>query len=84
MSLGLLEQEADNRCKKLRYKDYQLASRPSIIHRDDSVDTGLNVNIRCGLEEIDTVKGFGLQMEQRGVHAWWREAMGYTGRDDRS
>ena len=68
--------------KKLRYKDYQLASRPSSLKRDATVDAGSHVVERSGLHEIDTVKEFGVQMEQRGVHTWWREAMGYTGKDD--
>lgn len=36
-----------------------------------------------GLHESETVKDFGHQMEMRGIHAWWRRAMGYTGQSDR-
>ncbi|KAL9111621.1 MAG: hypothetical protein Q9227_003894 [Pyrenula ochraceoflavens] len=31
-----------------------------------------------GLEEIDTVKEFAAVMGQKGVHGWFRKAMGYT------
>jgi hypothetical protein len=39
--------------------------------------------IRTGFFETDTVKDFGRQMDDRGVYAWWRKAMGFTGHADR-
>lgn len=34
-----------------------------------------------GLYETDSVKDFGVRMEQRGVLSWWRRAMGYERAD---
>ena len=31
-----------------------------------------------GLEEVDTVKAFAAIMENKGVHGWFRKAMGYS------
>jgi hypothetical protein len=36
-----------------------------------------------GLFESETVRDFGSQMQQRGVYAWWRQGMGFTGSEDR-
>ncbi|KAK3115444.1 hypothetical protein LTR53_005196 [Teratosphaeriaceae sp. CCFEE 6253] len=70
-------QKLDSR-KKLRYKDYQLASRPAPIMLENSVDIPRDVSHGSGLHETDSVKDFGQQMASRGVYAWWRRGMGYT------
>ncbi|KAK3116344.1 hypothetical protein LTR53_003370 [Teratosphaeriaceae sp. CCFEE 6253] len=67
--------------KKLRYKDYQLASRPAPIMPENAADTPSGLTHHIGLHETDSVKDFGQQMADRGVHAWWRRGMGYTSQD---
>jgi len=67
--------------QNLRYKDYQLAARPAEVNRETEPST--EQSDKTGLHESDTVKDFGHQMQQRGVHAWWRQAMGFTGQADR-
>ena len=67
--------------QRLRYKDYQLASRPATVKREG--DCNADSPPRIGLFEIESVKAFGHKMQLLGVHAWWRRAMGYTGRDER-
>jgi hypothetical protein len=67
--------------QNLRYKDYQLVSRTAAVHRENTPD--VQQMKRIGLFESDTVKDFGGQMQQRGVYAWWRDAMGFTGSYDR-
>lgn len=71
---------ADAHQKNLRYKDYQLASRPAEVTRDS--DAAAPIFSASGLYETDSVKDFGRQMQDRGVHNWWRKAMGYAGQDD--
>ena len=67
--------------QNLRYKDYQLATRPDETHREhDSDDIHLKPP---GLYETDSVKDFGDQMQQRGVFAWWRRGMGYAKQPER-
>ncbi|PWY69458.1 hypothetical protein BO83DRAFT_73187 [Aspergillus eucalypticola CBS 122712] len=74
--------------RKLRYKDFQLATRPGPLHDENETDlhdqkqsphqTRMRV-IRAGVCEVETVKEFGILMEQRGVWKWWRKGMGYVG-----
>lgn len=66
--------------KNLRYKDYQLVARAAAVRRENTPDA--QQMKRTGLFESETVKDFGSQMQQRGVYAWWREAMGFTGSYD--
>ncbi|KAF2483647.1 hypothetical protein BDY17DRAFT_297774 [Neohortaea acidophila] len=56
--------------QRLRYKDYQLVAKP--------IEVEATGNATKGLFETDSVADFGRQMEERGVLAWWRKAMGYT------
>lgn len=61
--------------QRLRYKDFQLVKKPAqkVVERqveDEKVPYGK-------LEEMDTVKKFGAQMERLGVWNWWRVGMGY-------
>jgi hypothetical protein len=63
----------------LRYKDYQLAIRPAAV--ETSQDHPLEYG--TGLEEIASVKDFGLWMQKRGLLQWWRKGMGYTANEDR-
>jgi len=70
--------------KNLRYKDYQLASRPAEVRREDkAVDDDAGIVDLKGLHETDSVKDFGEQMQDRGVYGWWRKGMGYAGQEDR-
>ena len=69
--------------KRLRYKDYQLAVRPSPLVaetqlRDSSVPAISERSIPIGLHEVETVKDFGAVMRQRDVWSWWRKGMGYV------
>jgi len=69
--------------QKLRYKDYQLASRPAEVKRENSASNDVVEHIASGLHETESVKDFGLQMQARGVYSWWRKGMGYAGQDER-
>jgi hypothetical protein len=63
----------------LRYKDYHLAIRPAAL--ESSQDQPLDHD--TGLDEISSVKEFGLWMQKRGLLQWWRKGMGYTADEDR-
>jgi len=52
------------------------------VRRDEGfTDDAVAAVSAAGLEEVTSVKGFGEQMSARGVLGWWRESMGYGGRD---
>jgi len=68
--------------QNLRYKDYQLASRVAEVQRENAPDPQ-QMKQTTGLFESETVRDFGSQMQQRGVYAWWRQGMGFTGSEDR-
>ena len=61
--------------QRLRYKDYHLASRPSIASIE--VESKTPQSVETGLFETGSVKDFGIRMQQRGLLSWWRRAMGY-------
>ncbi|KAK9640870.1 hypothetical protein HCH54_008629 [Aspergillus fumigatus] len=73
--------------RNLRYKDFQLVSRPGAIIRDDQPGeskpdrrpqgTDIPTLPHVGLSEVESVKEFGSIMEQRGIWQWWRKGMGY-------
>ncbi|GIJ90823.1 hypothetical protein Asppvi_009786 [Aspergillus pseudoviridinutans] len=73
--------------RNLRYKDFQLVSRPGAVARDDqagdskldrrSQSSDIPTLPHVGLSEVESVKEFGSIMEQRGVRQWWRKGMGY-------
>ncbi|KAG9571150.1 hypothetical protein KCU71_g665, partial [Aureobasidium melanogenum] len=60
----------------LRYKDYQLVARPAAVQHENQPTK--ESQVRPGLYETDTVSDFGKQLQDRGVYAWWRKAMGYA------
>jgi hypothetical protein len=62
--------------QNLRYKDYQLVARPAIVELENQPTK--ESQVRPGLYETDTVSDFGRQLQDRGVYAWWRKAMGYA------
>ncbi|KAJ5129162.1 uncharacterized protein N7515_005201 [Penicillium bovifimosum] len=73
--------------RRLRYKDFQLVTRPGIVEedRDHKVDgdgqqkEGDGVlQLAVGLDEVESVKEFGGIMARRGVWNWWRRGMGYA------
>jgi hypothetical protein len=79
--------------KNLKYKDFQLASRPAsatggeeegsrgpagVKWKRDEKKNGRHQELGAGLEEVESVKEFGNLMEQRGVWQWWRRGMGYV------
>ncbi|KAK4891527.1 hypothetical protein LTR27_009857 [Elasticomyces elasticus] len=66
---------------KLRYKDYQLASRSAPVILENSGVQDVDVSGSRGLQETDSVSNFGQQMANRGVHSWWRRGMGYSQND---
>ncbi|KAL2869422.1 uncharacterized protein BJX67DRAFT_331051 [Aspergillus lucknowensis] len=79
-----------NVVRNLRYKDFQLVSRPAAAmveelekkEREKGVGKGSSareVDGGAGLSEVESVKDFGSVMEQRGVWQWWRKGMGYVG-----
>lgn len=63
----------------LRYKDYQLVTKPMSITRECSIDPVLLK--QNGLHESETVKNFGQAMRDRGVYSWWRKGMGYDNQE---
>ncbi|KAF7592390.1 hypothetical protein BBP40_000308 [Aspergillus hancockii] len=83
-----------NVVRNLRYKDFQLVSRPEVVADDcqcqNENEKQRNVvksngrgaknekDTKLGLEEVGTVKEFGSIMEERGVWRWWRKGMGYV------
>ncbi|KAL4993325.1 hypothetical protein BDV10DRAFT_27723 [Aspergillus recurvatus] len=75
--------------RNLRYKDFQLVSRPACAMVEEDGDQmeakGKNDGkgkgeafLSVGLEEVESVKEFGGLMAQRGVWQWWRKGMGYV------
>ncbi|SPO05405.1 uncharacterized protein DNG_08092 [Cephalotrichum gorgonifer] len=75
--------------RELRYKDFQLVSRPASMEgeRDGGAGTAKTRGRRggkengrrdAGLEEVESVKEFGSLMEKKGVLGWWRRGMGYV------
>ncbi|PWY65014.1 hypothetical protein BO94DRAFT_356535 [Aspergillus sclerotioniger CBS 115572] len=71
--------------RKLRYKDFQLATRPGPLHDENQpevrdqkqIPLSRKQDTRAGVSEVESVKEFGSLMEQRGVWKWWRKGMGY-------
>jgi hypothetical protein len=70
--------------RRLRYKDFQLVTRPGIVEEDaDQKQSDGNGHkkeggIPVGLDEVESVKEFGGIMARRGVWNWWRRGMGYA------
>ncbi|KAJ5112928.1 hypothetical protein N7456_001462 [Penicillium angulare] len=62
--------------RKLRYKDYQLVTRPGVLEAEG--DTEPLPSLEDGLSEVDSVKEFGELMSKRKVWNWWRKGMGYA------
>ena len=68
--------------QRLRYKDFQLVRKPAQKLHEETAGDVTDVKVPYGrLEEMDTVKEFGAQMERFGVWNWWRVGMGYQ-KDD--
>ena len=67
--------------QRLRYKDFQLVARPAVIERGAMHSSGSDH--KTGLYETESVKDFAMRMDDRGVLAWWKKAMGYTGSEGR-
>ena len=68
--------------QRLRYKDFQLVRKPAQKLDEETAGHVTDVKVPYGkLEEMDTVKEFGAQMESFGVWNWWRVGMGYQ-KDD--
>ncbi|KAJ8105854.1 hypothetical protein OPT61_g9932 [Boeremia exigua] len=61
--------------QRLRYKDFQLVKKPA--QKQPEGPTNDNDAPFGKLQEIDTVKEFGAQMESFGIWNWWRVGMGY-------
>lgn len=66
--------------RKLRYKDFQLVTRPGELAREDAeqVYSKMKETRESGLSEVESVKEFGSIMAKRGVWNWWRKGMGYA------
>lgn len=80
--------------QRLRYKDYQLAIKPTEKKVADSQKPSSAgsrvrkkedlkaVDDRYGkLDEIESVKEYGNVMEEMGLWNWWRKGMGYVHED---
>lgn len=63
--------------QRLRYKDFQLVKKPAEKQHEGQSDNCCKVPYGK-LEEMDTVKEFGAQMESFGIWKWWRTGMGYA------
>ncbi|KAF2116865.1 hypothetical protein BDV96DRAFT_645270 [Lophiotrema nucula] len=65
--------------QRLRYKDYQLATKPAELQLESDDAEVKSREVPVGkLEELDSVKDFGARMEKLGVLQWWRKGMGYV------
>ena len=64
--------------RKLRYKDFQLVTRPGALEPEGKMEENIKEELDIGLAEVESVKEFGNFMEKRGVWKWWRKGMGYT------
>ncbi|KXG51698.1 uncharacterized protein PGRI_090910 [Penicillium griseofulvum] len=72
--------------RRLRYKDFQLVTRPGVVEDEGKGNENGNGNdkhgdkwdLAIGLDEVESVKEFGGIMAKRGVWNWWRRGMGYT------
>ncbi|KAL2216848.1 hypothetical protein M432DRAFT_457714 [Thermoascus aurantiacus ATCC 26904] len=66
--------------RNLRYKDFQLATRPAPLVREKSVSGKGDDELEPepGVTEVESVKEFGALMEERGLWGWWRKGMGYS------
>ncbi|CAI7654619.1 unnamed protein product [Penicillium bialowiezense] len=74
--------------RKLRYKDFQLVTRPGPVEMEGNGQSEGGENIKTkskvttglalGLDEVDSVKEFGAIMAEREVWNWWRRGMGYA------
>jgi len=60
----------------LRYKDFQCPRKPAVneVLVSNPVTQG-------HFQEVTSVTEFGYRMEQRGLAAWWKSAMGYSSSD---
>lgn len=75
-----------NEVRNLRYKDFQLVTRPDVLTDEKSHEREIprekkkkkDETAKAGLSEVETVKEFGSLMEQRGIWNWWRKGMGYA------
>lgn len=74
-----------NVVRNLRYKDFQLVTRPDVLTDENSRNREpssggkkKDEGAKTGLSEVETVKEFGNLMEQRGIWNWWRKGMGYS------
>lgn len=66
--------------QRLRYKDFQLVKKPSA--KEPDVKNFQEQSVPYGkLEEVESVKEFGAEMEKLGVWTWWRKGMGYVGNE---
>jgi hypothetical protein len=72
----------------LRYKDYHLVAAPApmpptaiipLKSLSNYTPPAKGAESIWSFEELDTVKEFGKQMEERGLLEWWRKAMDFTG-----
>ncbi|KAL2119277.1 hypothetical protein VTJ04DRAFT_6237 [Mycothermus thermophilus] len=59
--------------QRLRYKDFQLASKPAPIDAEVA-----QPEARTGLFEVTSTAEFADAMEQRGISGWWKQAMGFS------
>jgi hypothetical protein len=61
--------------RKLRYKDFQLVTRPGLLAPEGDEYSPLP---ESGLSEVESVKEFGDSMSKRRIWGWWRKGMGYA------
>ncbi|KAK3902923.1 hypothetical protein C8A05DRAFT_43750 [Staphylotrichum tortipilum] len=59
--------------QRLRYKDFQLASKPARIEA-----AVVKPEERTGLFEVESVKEFAAAMEKRGIAEWWKRGMEFA------
>jgi hypothetical protein len=61
------------RIQRLRYKDFQLVSKPAPIE-----SKVIQPEERNGLFEVESVKEFAAAMERRGLSEWWERGMEFA------
>lgn len=69
--------------QRLRYKDFQVERKAAEKQVETTRVEGGSGEKEYGLgkvEEVGSVKEFGVRMAELGVRKWWRQGMGYVQR----
>ncbi|CAD0020663.1 unnamed protein product, partial [Aureobasidium pullulans] len=75
-SPGIMYVEGEEKGVRHWVDTVHLVARPAAIQHENQPTK--DSEVRPGLYETETVSDFGKQLQDRGVYAWWRKAMGYA------